>query len=125
MLLSGSVMATMNSPGCWFEPRDGECGLDPRPGIGQEGQRLGGRTRLAGDDPECREGIEVVHDRADRGRVGGIEDPQIEVALRGAEDPIEHVRGQAGAAHPHDDGRPEAGDADPVAEALERRDLVA
>ena len=101
-----------------------EGGLDAGPGVGEEGQRLGRRARLRGHDPERRQRVEVVDDRRDRARIGRVEDPQVQVALRRAERPVEDLRGEARAAHAHDDRGPEAGHADPVPEALEGRDLV-
>ena len=94
------------------------------PRRGQEGVRLHRRAGLAGDDDQGRERFEVVEDRRHRGGVGRVEDAQVEVALGRPERPVQHVRGEAAAAHAGHDGRREPGVDDPVAEALERRDVV-
>jgi hypothetical protein len=97
--------------------------LDARPGIGQERERLGGRAGLARDDPQRLERVQVVDHHADGRGIGGVEDPQVRVVVRRPERPVEHVRGEAGAAHAHDDRGVEARLANPVAEALERGGL--
>src|SRR5579862_1562069 len=101
-----------------------ESGVHARPGVGHEGERLGRRAGLAGHDPEGLERVEVVDGRRDRRRIRGVEDPQVEVAVGGAEDPVEDVGREARPAHAHDHRSREAIDPDGLAEALERRELA-
>ena len=99
-------------------------GFGARPGVRQEGVRLGRRARLRGDDRQRRQRIEVVHDRAHVGRVGRVEDAQREIAVLGAERPVQDVRGEAAAAHARDDRGGEPRRHDPVAEPFEAGDPV-
>ena len=94
------------------------------PGIGLEGERLRGRAGLAGNDEERGERVEVVDDCRDRGRIGRVEDPQVQPALAAAECLDEDLRGEAAAAHTRHDRRREPRVADPFAEPLEGGDLV-
>jgi hypothetical protein len=68
--------------------------------------------------------IEIVQDRRDRGGIGRVEDPQVEIALAGAERPVEHVRGEAAAAHTGDTAVVKARIDDAITESFQRRDVV-
>ena len=101
-----------------------ELGLDARPGIGEEGVRLGRRARLGGDDHQRPDRVEIVERRPDVRRVGRVEDPEGQVALLRPERPMEDVRREAAAAHPRHDGRGVALVHDRVTEPLEPGDLL-
>src|SRR4029079_18226455 len=76
------------------------------PGVGLEGEGLRRGAGLAGDDPERRERIEVVHRRGYGRRVGRVEDAEIEPVVRGPERLPQDLRREAAATHPaHDRGR--------------------
>ena len=89
-----------------------------------EGVRLRRRARLAGDDDEGSQRIEVVEDGGHGRRVRRVKDAQVEVAVLTPERPVQDVRGEAAAAHPGDDRGGESVLDDAVAEALEARDLA-
>ena len=97
--------------------------LGPVPCVRLEGERLGRRAGLAGDDPERRKRVQVVDRVGDRSRVGRVQDAQVEPAVGRAEDVAEDLRREAAAAHPADDRRREPAVADRLPERLESRDL--
>ena len=119
----GSVIAAKNSPGCWSEPRA------PRAPPRRATRRRRGTRAARSSCPTCwRRSRASRADRGrprrgDRGRIGRVEDAQVEVALGRPEGPVEDVRGEARAAHAHDDRGVEAGLVGAVAEALERGGL--
>ena len=83
-LLPGSVIATISSPACSLRGAcmGAERPLGAVPGVGLEGERLGRRAGLAGDDPERRERVEVVDGRGHGRRVGRVEDAQRRASRR-------------------------------------------
>ena len=94
------------------------------PGRSEERVGLDGRARFARDDDQRLERVEVVEHGRDGFGVGGVEDPEGEVALGRAKGPIQDVRCQAAATHPGDDRRREPGIDDRVAEGLEGGHVV-
>ena len=105
--------------------RDGlESRLGSGPGVGHERIGLGRRPGLRGDEDERPQRVEVVQGRGDEGRVGRVEDAQLQIALDRAERPAEDVGCEAAAAHPGDDCRREPLVIDGVAEPLEAGDLL-
>ena len=97
--------------------------LDPVPGVGLEGERLGRRAGLARNDEQGGEWVEIVDDCGDGRGVGRVEDPQIQPTLARPERPDEDFRSEAAAAHPGDDRRREPAVTDAFAEPFEGGDL--
>jgi hypothetical protein len=75
---------------------------------GLEDVRLQGRARLAGDDEEGLLDVDLVRQRLELGRVGGVEDEQLRRARHLAERLLPHLRTEAGASHAQEDRLAEA-----------------
>ena len=73
---------------------------DLRPEVREVRQRLGGRPRLAGDHEQRPSHVDGPLHREDLIRMGGVEDDQVERAVRDAERLPEHLGRQRRAPHP-------------------------
>jgi hypothetical protein len=73
----------------------------------QQGQGLDGPSRLGGGDEKGLLRRETIREGSDRHRVRRVEDLQGQTPLR-AQEPGEHVRGEAGPSHAQEENPPEA-----------------